>query len=152
VLTRRTRHLGTREKTRSTASWRTTAGLQVLAIVHDPHYFWHAAQRLDEDNLPTVEWQHKRMAGATRTLHEVAAHGRLRHGGDQVARQPALAADVKEREYGLILSKSASRDPIDCITALAMAVEIAMYAEQRRSVYEDRYALFAAHDRDDVAA
>src|SRR5215208_5674571 len=25
---------------------------QVLAIVHDPHYFWHAAQRLDEDNLP----------------------------------------------------------------------------------------------------
>jgi hypothetical protein len=64
--------------------------LQVLAIVHDPHYFWHAAQRLDEDNLPTVEWQHKRMAGATLTLHEVAAHGRLRHGGDQVARSTRL--------------------------------------------------------------
>ena len=103
-----------------------------------PHYFWHARQRLEDEGVPMVEWQHRRMASATRTLHEIVAHGRLRHGGDPVARQHALAAEVKEREYGLILSKTATREPIDCL-ALAMAVECAASIEPPRpSVYERR--------------
>jgi phage terminase large subunit-like protein len=96
---------------------------RVLAVVHDPHYLWHARQRLEGEGVPMVQWQHRRMASATRTLHEIVAHGRLRHGGDPVARQHALAAQVKEREYGLILSKTATKEPIDCLSALAMAVE-----------------------------
>jgi phage terminase large subunit-like protein len=112
--------------------------------VHDPYYFWHARQRLEDEGVPMVEWQHRRMASATRTLHEIGAHGRLRHGGDTVARQHTLAAEVKEREYGLILSKTATREPIDCLSALAMAVEWAPSIEPpRASVYEQRGVLVA---------
>jgi phage terminase large subunit-like protein len=113
---------------------------RVLAVVHDPHYFWHARQRLEDEGVPMVEWQHRRMASATRTLHEIVAHKRLRHGDDPVARQHALAAEVKEREYGLILSKTATREPIDCLSALAMAVDLAASIEPPRdSVYEKRF-------------
>jgi hypothetical protein len=55
-------------------------------------------------------------------------------------RQHALAAEVKEREYGLILSKTATREPIDCVSALAMAVDWAASIEPpRESVYENRF-------------
>ena len=92
-----------------------------------------------------LEWQHSRMASATRTLHELVTHNRLRHGGDEVARRHALAAEVREREYGLTISKRASRDPIDSLVALAMAVEFATSMEPpRRSVYEERGLVTAA--------
>jgi phage terminase large subunit-like protein len=117
---------------------------RVLAVVHDPHYFWHARQRLEDEGIPMVEWQHRRMASATRTLHEVVAHERLRHGGDPVARQHALAAEVKEREFGLILSKTATKEPIDSLSALAMAVEWAASIEPpKKSVYEQRWLVVA---------
>jgi phage terminase large subunit-like protein len=110
----------------------------VAKVVYDPHYAWHMAQRLEDEGAPMVEWSHKRMAGATRTLHEIVSHGRLRHGGADVPRRHALAAEVVERDYGLILSKRATREPIDCVVALAMAVEIAAAAKpKRRSAYED---------------
>lgn len=38
-------------------------------------------------------------------------------------------AEVKEREYGLILSKTATREPIDSLSALAMAVDWAASIE-----------------------
>lgn len=85
--------------------------------MHDPHYFWHAGQRLEDEGIPMLEWQWQRMAAATRTLHEAVAHGRVRHGGDETARRHALAAEVREREYGLTISKRASRDAIDCLVA-----------------------------------
>ena len=116
----------------------------VRACVHDPHYFWHAGQRLEDEGIPMLEWQHARMASATRTLHEVVAHGRVRHGGDETARRHALAAEVREREHGLTISKRASRDPIDCLVALAMAVEYGSSLEPpRRSVYESRGLVIA---------
>ena len=88
-----------------------------------------------------VEWPYVRMASATRTLHELVAGGRLRHGGDDVPRRHALAAEVKERETGLIISKRASRDPIDALIALAMAIEFAAALEPpAQSVYEERFA------------
>jgi phage terminase large subunit-like protein len=111
----------------------------VEAVVHDPHYFWHAGQRLEDEGIPMLEWQWQRMASATRTLHEIVAHGWLRHGDDDTARRHALAAEVREREYGLTISKRASRDPIDCLVALAMAVGWAASIEPpRQSVYETR--------------
>jgi phage terminase large subunit-like protein len=116
------------------------AHFRVEAVVHDPHYFWHAGQRLEDEGIPMLEWQHARMAAATKTLHEVVAHGRLRHGGDELARRHALVAEVREREYGLTISKRASRDPIDCLVALAMAVEWAMSIKPPAvSVYTKRF-------------
>ena len=112
----------------------------VQAVVYDRHYAWHMAQRLDEEGLPMIEWPYVRMPSATRTLHEIVSHGRLRHGGDDIARRHALAAEVKERETGLIISKRASREQIDALISLAMAVEIAASLEPpRRSVYETVY-------------
>ena len=111
----------------------------VEAVVYDRHYLWHAAQRLDDEGLPMLEWPYVRAASATRTLHEIVTHGRLRHGGDETARRHALAAEVKEREYGLILSKQRSREPIDAMTALSMGVEWAASIEPRVSVYETRF-------------
>jgi hypothetical protein len=49
-------------------------------------------------------------------------------------------AEVREREYGLTISKRASRDPIDCLVALAMAVEWAMSIKPPAvSVYTKRF-------------
>lgn len=91
-----------------------------------------------------VEWPYVRMASATRTLHEIVAHRRLQHGGDEVARRHALAAEVKERETGLIISKRASREQIDALIALAMACELATSVEPpRMSVYETRFGAAA---------
>jgi hypothetical protein len=44
---------------------------------------------------------------------------------------------VREREYGLTISKRASRDAIGCLVALAMAVEWAASIEPpKKSVYD----------------
>jgi phage terminase large subunit-like protein len=111
----------------------------VRAAVYDRHFLWHAAQRLDDEGVPMLEWNYARMAGATRTLHEVISHGRLRHGGDELARRHALAAEVREREDGLTISKRATRDPIDALVSAAMALDVASGLEPpKRSVYEVR--------------
>jgi phage terminase large subunit-like protein len=112
----------------------------VRACVYDRHFMWHMGQRLAEEGLPMLEWPYVRMSSATRTLHELIVHGRIRHGGDDIPRRHALAAEVKERETGLVISKRASREQIDALVALAMAVEIASALEPPpKSVYEDRW-------------
>jgi len=108
----------------------------VSAVVYDRAYFSHAAQNLEAEGVPVKEWRYVRNAEAARTLHEIVVHRRLHHGGDELARRHALAAEVKEREFGLVISKQASREPIDCLMALAYAVhEAAEMAEPGPSVY-----------------
>lgn len=115
----------------------------VEVVVYDRAYFSQAAQNLEEAGLPVKEWRYNRNAEAARTLHEVVAHGRLRHGGADVPRAHALAAEVKDREFGQVISKQASREPIDALMALAYAVdEAAAIKPPKRSVYEDRGPLF----------
>lgn len=110
----------------------------VAAVVYDRAYFSHAAQNLESEGVPIKEWRYNRNAEAARTLHEIVVHGRLRHGGADLPRRHALAAEVKEREFGLVISKQASREPIDCLMALAYAVhEAAEMKPEGRSVYED---------------
>jgi len=117
----------------------------VTGVAFDPQYLHHAAQLLDDEGIPMVEWRqdNARMVPATRTLHEAVAHGRLRHGGDRIVRSHALAAGVKETERGLRLKKTeVTRGRVmDAIVALAMAVDWASRtAVPARSVYEDRFA------------
>ena len=117
--------------------------LHVTAVCYDPQYMHHAASRLEDEGLAMVEWKqdNARMVPATRTLHEAVMHRRLRHGGDKVARDHALAAGIAETERGLRLKKTqvtAGRQ-MDGIVALAMAVNWADRQEtERRSIYEDR--------------
>ena len=117
--------------------------LHVTAVCYDPQYMHHAASRLEDEGLAMVEWKqdNARMVPATRTLHEAVMHRRLRHGGDKVAREHALAAGIAETERGLRLKKTqvtAGRQ-MDGIVALAMAVNWADRQEtERRSIYEDR--------------
>jgi phage terminase large subunit-like protein len=118
---------------------------RVTGVCYDPHYMMHAAQTLDDEGIPMIEWRqdNARMCPATRTLHEAVTHGRLRHGGDPVVRSHALAAGVKETERGLRLKKTeVSRGRhMDAVVALAMAVDWASRtATPSRSVYEDRFA------------
>jgi phage terminase large subunit-like protein len=118
---------------------------RVTGVAFDPQFMHHPAQTLDDEGIPMVEWRQDngRMVPATRTLHEAVIHGRLRHGGDQMARSHALAAGISETERGLRLKKTeVTRGKyMDAIVALAMAVDWASRTTvKRRSVYVDRYA------------
>lgn len=115
-------------------------------VVYDKQYFVSEAQRLEQEGFAVVEWpqDNARMVPATMTLSQIVKHQRLRHGGDAIARQHALAAAVVETERGLRIKKTASRQRNDCAVALAMAVEhLAREPELRRSVYEDRPLMLA---------
>ena len=89
-----------------------------------------------------VEWRqdNARMVPATRTLYEAVVHGRLRHGGDLMARAHALAAGVAETERGLRLKKTeVTRGKyMDAVVALAMAVDWASRTAQPRESEYDR--------------
>jgi phage terminase large subunit-like protein len=113
---------------------------RVSGVAFDPYFLWHAAQRLEAEGIAMVEWKqdNARMVPATQTLYEAIVHRRLRHGGHEVARAHALAAEVRETERGLRIRKS-GRERNDAVVALAMAVEWASgQAEPRKSVYETR--------------
>jgi phage terminase large subunit-like protein len=119
----------------------------VLIVAFDKHLLIGSAQRLEEAGAPMVEHpqNNSRMVPATQLLHEVIADRRLRHGGDPVARSHALAAVVAETEMGLRIRKTASRDRIDSLVALAMAVSVADAAPAPLvSVYENRFLPEAA--------
>lgn len=118
----------------------------VRMVAYDKHLFIGSAQRLDEAGAPMIEYPqtNSKMVPATQLLHEVIASRRLRHGGDPTARSHALAAVVAETEMGLRIRKTASRDRIDALVALAMAIAVVdSTPAQRRSIYEDHNLLTA---------
>src|SRR5829696_3373762 len=114
----------------------------VQAVAFDKHLFIGSAQRLYEAGAPMVEYpqSNPKMVPATQLLHEVIADGRLRHGGDPIARSHSLAAVVAETEMGIRLRKSVSRDRIDALVALAMAIAVVdAMPPPRQSVYARRF-------------
>ena len=114
----------------------------VQMVAFDKHLFIGSAQPLEEAGAPMIEFPHNSSRGmvpATQLLHEVIADRRLRHGGDPTARSHAPAALVGETEMGIRLRKTASRDRIDALVALAMAIAaVDAMPKPRRSVYEGR--------------
>ena len=108
-------------------------------VAYDKHLFVGSAQRLEEAGAPMIEWPqtNAKMVPATQLLHEVIAARRLRHGGEPTARSHALAAIVAETEMGLRIRKTASRDRIDALVALAMAIALAdAQPTPKESIYE----------------
>ncbi len=113
---------------------------QVDAIVYDPRFFERSAQVLEDEGFNVVEWTYKRNASAAGTLHEIISHERLRHGGADLPRRHALAAEVRDREFGQVISKTKSREHIDALMALCYAVDLASSMPPPRvSVYESRF-------------
>ena len=111
---------------------------QADAIVYDPRFFEHAAQNLEDAGFEVVEWTYRRDASAAGTLHEIISHGRLRHGGAELPRRHALAAEVRDREFGQVISKAKSREHVDALMALCYAVDMAASAAPpKRSRYDD---------------
>jgi phage terminase large subunit-like protein len=117
----------------------------VRLVAFDKHLFIGSAQRLEEAGAVMVEWPQTNvfMVPGTQLLHEVIMSGRLRHGGDPVARSHALAAVVAETEMGLRIRKTASRDRIDALVALVMGVAASEKLPAKRiSLYESYYQQF----------
>jgi phage terminase large subunit-like protein len=111
----------------------------VEAVIYDPRYFVQAAQNLADEGVQVAEWKHVRMPNAVNVLREIVAHCRLRHGGDPIARAHALAAELVEREYGVIITKRKTKQPNDALVSLGMAAEYAAGTKATaRSVYETR--------------
>lgn len=112
----------------------------VTGVAFDPYFFIHAAQRLDAEGIPMIEWRqdNSRMVPATQSLSEAITRGKLRHGGHPIARSHALNAEVSETDRGIRIKKR-GRARNDSAIALAMAVDWASRDQGPRiSVYEDR--------------
>lgn len=123
-----------------------TSRFPVTAVCYDPQFMHHAAQQLIDEGIEMVEWRqdNARMVPATRILHEAVINKRLRHGGDLTARAHALAAGVRETERGLRIKKTESRERIDAVVALMMAMAWASRrTTERTSVYSERGLLVA---------
>ena len=94
--------------------------------------------------MPTKPWVFKRNAGAAAAFLEILKGGRLRHGGADLPRRHALAAEIRNREYGQVVSKMKSRAHTDALMAALYAVaELAAMKEKRTSVYENRDLMIA---------
>jgi phage terminase large subunit-like protein len=110
-------------------------------VAYDPHFFERSAQVLADEGIEMVEWGQSNalMCPATQTLYEAVANNRLRHGGDETLRRHALNAATRMTERGIRVAKLPSKEHIDALVALMMAVELlGRQREPRRSVYETR--------------
>ena len=76
-------------------------------VSYDPRYFGQAAQALEADGLRVfdVPQSDARMVPSTQLVWEAVTTGKLRHGGDEIARRHALAAVVKPTEAASALAK-----------------------------------------------
>ena len=117
---------------------------KVDVVIYDPRFAEGIAQNLEDAGMAVKPWVFKRNAGAAAAFLEILKGGRLRHGGADLPRRHALAAEIRNREYGQVVSKMKSRAHTDALMAALYAVaELAAMKEKRTSVYEDRDLLIA---------
>ena len=115
-------------------------------FVYDKTLAGHMAQNLSSDGFEVIEipQENAYVVPATQKLLEAIRNGKLRHGGDPVARAHALNAGVRETERGVRIAKLKSSAHVDAVVALAMALEaLERRPPKRRSVYEDRGLIMA---------
>lgn len=105
---------------------------EIVECAYDPYFFGVLAPGLLDEGINMVEFQQNNelMCPASQTLFEAVVNKRLRHNGDPKARRHALAAVAKETERGWRISKAASKQHIDLLVALAMAVQRASLTEE----------------------
>ena len=95
---------------------------KVDVVVYDPRFAEGIAQNLKGRRVPVKPWVFKRNAAAAAAFLEIIKGGRLRHGGADRPRRHALAAEVRDREYGQVVSKMKSRAHTDALMAALYAV------------------------------
>jgi phage terminase large subunit-like protein len=82
---------------------------------------------LGERGIPITEFpqSNARMGPASERLHAAIVEGRLRHPDDPTLNSHVRQAVARDTPRGWRLDKLKSRDQIDAVVALAMAVEAA---------------------------
>jgi phage terminase large subunit-like protein len=99
----------------------------VVECAYDPWRFMQGALELAERGIRVVEFpqSHARMHPASERLHAAIVEGRLKHLDDPALNAHVRAAIAEDTPRGWRISKAKSRDNIDAVVALAMALEAA---------------------------
>jgi phage terminase large subunit-like protein len=97
---------------------------RVREVLYDAWRFQAPALELAERGLPMIEWPTSipRMTQSAEALYGAIMEGKLRHPNDARLNQHVNAAVVREAPAGIHFSKAKSRDQIDGLTVVAMAV------------------------------
>lgn len=121
------------------------ARYDVRQIAYDPYNARQLAMQLqEEDGLPVAEFRqgYLSMNEPTKRLHGMILSGQLQHGGNPILRWMATNAVVNSDPAGNIkLDKSRSREKIDGMVALVMAVgasQMQVVNTGAQSVYHNR--------------
>jgi phage terminase large subunit-like protein len=99
----------------------------VAEVVFDPWRFQQGALELAERGIRVTEFpqSNARMGPASERLHSAIVEGRLKHPDNSALNAHVRAAIARDTPRGWRLDKAKSRDNIDAVVALAMAVEAA---------------------------
>ena len=99
----------------------------VVECAYDPWRFTQGALELAERGIRVVEFpqSHARMHPASERLHAAIVEGRLKHLDDPALNSHVRQAVAEDTPRGWRISKAKSRDNIDAVVALAMALEAA---------------------------
>jgi phage terminase large subunit-like protein len=99
----------------------------VRRVVFDPMRFEQAAMELQQERVRVEAFPqtHARMVPASERLYAAVIEQRLNHPNDPELNRHVAATVAKQTERGWRVAKLDSRDQIDAVVAMAMAVEAA---------------------------
>lgn len=103
----------------------------LLEVAYDPAYMGLLASSLADRGVPMVPFPQSadRMTKATETLQRLVLDQRVRHGADPDLDQQMAGVGTSITERGVRISKRKSGVKIDCVVALAMALDRALGEE-----------------------
>jgi len=108
----------------------------VAEVVFDPWRFQAPALELERDGLPVMPYPqtNARMVPASERLYSAIREGRLQHPSDPDLNRHVARTIARKTERGWRIDKTRSRDKIDAVVALAMAVDRAAYGSRPADV------------------
>ena len=97
----------------------------VAEVAFDPWRFQAPAIELERDGLPVIQFPQTnvRMVPASERLYSAVREGKLRHPNDPGLNRHVARTIARKTERGWRIDKTRSRDKIDGVVALAMAVD-----------------------------
>jgi phage terminase large subunit-like protein len=103
----------------------------LLEVAYDPAYMGLLASALADRGVPMVPFPQSadRMTKATETLQRLVLDQRIRHGADPDLDSQMAGVGTSITERGVRISKRRSGLKIDCVVALAMALDRALGEE-----------------------
>jgi phage terminase large subunit-like protein len=97
-----------------------------IGVVYDPRFFEVPARMLEDDGIPTVEFNQdpSRMVPACGLAFQMILAGTIVHDGDGQLAAHVLAAVKRQQDRGFTLSKGKSKRHIDAAITLCMGVHV----------------------------